>query len=100
MKAMIKLGDILSLIGPQQHIRVCEDKAGKEIELYAGKTVALRMSNEDNHKKLLDRYAKLMLIAANLNNPDENQNNNQDVATSTNENVRKFPPFSLKVYIF
>ncbi len=97
MKAMIKLGDILSLIGPQQHIRVCEDVKGKEIEMFAGKAVELRMSDNGEHKKLLDRYAKLMLIAANLNN---NSDGVQDEAAAASEASKKEPPFSLKIYIF
>ena len=96
MKAMIKLGDILSLIGPQQHIRICEDVKGEEIELFAGKAAALRMSKEHEHKELLGRYAKLMLIAANLNEDIIKD----DKAVGTDGNSKKEPPFSLKIYIF
>ncbi|MBE5932956.1 MAG: hypothetical protein E7263_06030 [Lachnospiraceae bacterium] len=95
MKAMIKLGDILSLIGPQQHIRICEEVKGKEIELFVGKAASLRMSNEQEHKDLLDRYAKLMLIAANLNEAVSKG----DKAAETDGNSKKEPPFSLKIYI-
>lgn len=97
MKAMIKLGDILSIIGPQQHIRICEEVKGKEIEMFVGKAADLRMSDEKAHKKLLDRYAKLMLIAANLNN---NSDDDQDKVAETNGSSKKEPPFSLKIYIF
>ncbi len=95
-KAMIKLGDILSLIGPQQHIRVCEVVKEKEIELFAGKAAALRMSEEQKHKELMDRYAKLMLIAANLNEGVSKD----DTAVGTDGVSKKEPPFSLKIYIF
>ena len=96
MKAMIKLGDILSLIGPQQHIRICEEVKGKETDRFAGKAAALRMSEEQEHKELLCRYAKLMLIAANLNEA----NSKGDKETGTEGNSKKEPPFSLKIYIF
>ena len=96
MKAMIKLGDILSLIGPQQHIRVCEVVNEKEIELFAGKAAALRMSETQEHKELLDRYAKLMLIAANLNEAVSKEGK----VVGTDGNSKKEPPFSLKIYIF
>ena len=96
MKAMIKLGDILSLIGPQQHIRICEEVKGKETELFAGKAAALRMSEEQEHKELLCKYAKLMLIAANLNEAVTKD----DKAVGTDGNSKKEPPFSLKIYIF
>ncbi len=95
-KAMIKLGDILSLIGPQQHIRVCEEVKGEEKELFVGKAAVLRMSHDEEHKNLLRRYAKLMLIAANLNNSEPFQ----DKAVVTGEASEKEPPFSLKIYIF
>ena len=88
-KAMIKLGDILSLIGPQQHIRICEDVKGEEKELFAGKAAALRMSEEQEHKGLMDRYARLMLIAANLRETETEEGSS-----------KKEPPFSLKIYIF
>lgn len=96
MKAMIKLGDILSLIGPQQHIRICEDVKGKEIELFAGRAAALRMSKEQEHKELLGRYARLMLIAANLNE----STSKEDKAAGIEGDSKKEPPFSLKIYIF
>ena len=85
-KAMIKLGDILSLIGPQQHIRICEDVKGEEIELFAGKAAALRMSEEQEHKDLMDRYARLMLIAANLRETETEEGSS-----------KKEPPFSFKM---
>ena len=68
---------------------------GKEIELFVGKAASLRMSNEQEHKDLLNRYAKLMLIAANLNEDISIG----DKASGTDGNSKKEPPFSLKIYI-